>query len=224
MPILSKIGRKSLHARLLVGALYALLLLGSVAMLYPLGLMLAGSTQSVADLHETRLVPRFLHSDEALWQKHLEALFNESIDALNIAFGTDYPTFSAIPLPPPGTAPHAEWLPAYRRFLAEAPLPAEAIALGHYWAPQAGAFPAALRDFRRTLRRTYPTLDALNAAMHTDFDAWYNVFVQPPAYLFPYAAPSATPLAAAFELRRLEEVDPLRQAVRDAREAVALVG
>ena len=33
MPILSKIGRKTLRTRLLVGALYLLLLLGAVAML-----------------------------------------------------------------------------------------------------------------------------------------------------------------------------------------------
>ena len=199
MPILSKIGRKSLHTRLLVGGLYLLLLLGAVAMLYPLGLMLAGSTQSVADLHETRLIPRFLVSDETLWQKHLEALFNESLDALNIAFRTDYPAFNAIPLPPPDAAPHAEWLPAYRRFLADTPLPPTAINLGYYWAPQAGAFPAALRAFRRHLRDQYGTLDSLNAAMSTDFDAWYNVFVQPPSYLFPHALPHATPLADALD-------------------------
>ena len=178
MPLLSKVGRKSFRTRLLVALLYALLLAGAVAMLYPLGLMLAGSTQSVADLHENRLVPRFLVSDEALWQKYLEALFNESLDALNIAFRTDYPSFNAIPLPPPGAAPHAEWLPAYHRFLQDTPLPPTSITLGHYWAPQAGAFPAALRAFRRHLREKYGTLDALNAALRTDFDAWYNVFVQ----------------------------------------------
>ena len=199
MPILSKIGRKTLRTRLLVGALYALLLAGAVAMLYPLGLMLSGSTQSVADLHENRLIPRFLVSDEALWQKHLEALFNESLDALNIAFRTDYPAFNAIPLPPPGAAPHAEWLPAYRRFLATETLPPTAINLGHYWAPQSGAFPAALRAFRRHLRDEYGTLETLNAAMSTDFDAWYNVIVQPPAYLVPPALPHATPLADALD-------------------------
>ncbi len=199
MPLLSKVGRKSFRTRLLVALLYALLLAGAVAMLYPLGLMLSGSTQSVADLHENRLVPRFLVSDEALWQKHLEALFNESLDALNIAFRTDYPAFNAIPLPPPGAAPHAEWLPAYRRFLQDTPLPPTAITLGHYWAPQAGAFPAALRAFHRHLREKYGTLDALNAALRTDFDAWYNVFVQPPAYLFPHALPHATPLADALD-------------------------
>ncbi|NCC93848.1 MAG: ABC transporter permease subunit [Opitutae bacterium] len=206
MPILSSIGRRSPASRLLIALIYAALGLGALAMLYPLGLMAAGSTKSIADLRDNVLVPRFLVSEEALWQKHLEALFNESMDALNIAFDTDYIRFSDIPLPPPD-APGANLVPLWRDFLAGGHLPPEAIAIGHYWAPQAGAFPAQLRRFRRHLQDTYGSLDALNAAMGTDFDAWYTVFVQPPAYLFPYARPDATPLAAAFDAFKLTAPD-----------------
>ena len=203
MPILSPIGRKSAKSHLLVAAIYSLLLLGSLAMLYPLGLMLAGSTKSIADLRENSLLPRFLVSDEALWQKHLEALFNESMDALNVAFDTDHASFETVPLPPPDAAPGADLLPLWREFLASGSLPPHAIALGHYWAPQAGAFPSQLRAFRKRLREKYATLPALNAALGTDFDAWYSVFVQPPAYLFPHALPDATPLAAEFDAFKL---------------------
>ncbi|HRT05202.1 MAG TPA: carbohydrate ABC transporter permease [Kiritimatiellia bacterium] len=202
MPILSAIGRKSPQSRLLIAAIYAALGLGAVAMLYPLGLMVAGSTKSIADQRENVLVPRFLVSDEALWHKHLEALFNESMDALNMAFDSDYAAFEDVPLPPPG-APDSELVPLWRVFLASGALPSEAIALGHYWAPQAGAFPVQLREFRRRLREKYGTLAALNAALGTDFDAWYVVFIQPPAYLFPHAAPGATPLAAEFDAFKL---------------------
>ena len=206
MPILSPIGRKSPKSRLLVAAIYSLLILGAISMLYPLGLMVAGSTKSIADLRETALVPRFLYSDEALWQKHLEALFNESMDALNIAFDTDYATFEHIPLPPPD-APGSELVSLWREFLASGLLPARAIALGHFWAPQAGAFPSQLRAFRKRLREKYGTLSALNAALGTDFDAWYTVFVQPPAYLFPHALPDATPLATEFDTFKLTTPD-----------------
>ena len=202
MPILSAIGRKSPRSRALIAAIYAALGLGAVAMLYPLGLMVAGSTKSIADQRENVLVPRFLVSDEALWHKHLEALFNESMDALNMAFDSDYAAFEDVPLPPPG-APGSELVPLWREFLASGALPSEAIALGHYWAPQAGAFPAQLREFRRQLREKYGTLASLNAALGTDFDAWYVVFIQPPAYLFPHAAPDATPLAAEFDAFKL---------------------
>lgn len=202
MPILSAIGRKSPRSRLLIAAIYALLGLGAVAMLYPLGLMVAGSTKSIADQRENVLVPRFLVSDEALWHKHLEALFNESMDSLNLAFDTDYAAFEDIPLPP-ADAPDAGLVPLWREFLAAGLLPPEAIALGHYWAPQAGAFPAQLRRFRDHLRQKYGTLAALNAALGTDFDAWYAVFIQPPAYLFPHAVPDATPLATEFDAFKL---------------------
>ena len=202
MPILSAIGRRSPKSRLLIAAIYAALGLGAVAMLYPLGLMVAGSTKSIADQRDNLLVPRFLVSDAALWHKHLEALFNESVDALNIAFDSDHVSFDDVPLPPPD-APGSELVPLWREFLASGALPSEAIALGHYWAPQAGAFPVQLRAFRRQLREKYGTLAALNAALGTDFDAWYVVFIQPPAYLFPHAAPGATPLAAEFDAFKL---------------------
>lgn len=198
MPILSAIGRRSPQSRLLIAAIYAALGLGAVAMLYPLGLMVAGSTKSIADQRDNVLVPRFLVSGDALWHKHLEALFNESMDALNMAFDSDYADFEDVPLPPP-VAPGSELVPLWREFLAADLLPPEAIALGHYWAPQAGAFPVQLRAFRRHLREKFGALDALNAALGTVFDAWYVVFIQPPAYLFSHAAPGATPLAAEFD-------------------------
>ena len=202
MPILSAIGRKSPQSRLLIAAIYAALGLGAVAMLYPLGLMVAGSTKSIADQRDNVLIPRFLVSDEALWHKHLEALFNESMDALNMAFDSDYAAFEDVPLPPPD-GPGSELVPLWREFLADDLLPPQAIALGHYWAPQAGAFPIQLREFRRRLREKFGTLASLNAALGTDFDAWYVVFIQPPAYLFPHAAPGATPLAAEFDAFKL---------------------
>lgn len=206
MPILSAIGRKSLKSRLLIGFIYTALGLGTLTMLVPLGLMIAGSTKSIADQRDNVLVPRFLISDQALWHKHLEALFNESMDALNIAFDSDYITFEDIPLPA-ADGPGSEWLPRWRDFLAAGRLPPEAIAIGHFWAPQAGAFPSQLQAFRRHLRERYGSLSALNAEMGTDFSAWYTVFVQPPAYLFAHALPGATPLARAFDEFKLTAPD-----------------
>lgn len=206
MPILSQIGRRSLKSRLLIALIYTLLGLGALAMLYPLGLMVAGSTKSIADQRESVLLPRFLFSDEALWQKHLEALFNESMDSLNIAFDRDYVAFEDIPLPPLD-APGSALVPRWREFLAAGLLPQEAIALGHYWAPQAGAFPAQLRRFRHYLRERHGDLPALNQALGTAFDAWYTVFIQPPAYLFPHALSGATLLAKEFDTFKLSAPD-----------------
>ena len=183
MAILSPINRRSWRGRVLVAAIYAALAAGAACMVVPLGLVLAGSTQSVADMHEVQLVPSVLRDDEALWRKHLEALFNESVDSMNIALDTSWTTFADARLPAAGE----EWVEAWEAFLASGALPAAAFLQGHYWAPQAGAFPVALRMFRRHLQEKFGSLDALNQAMGTDFGAWYDVFAQPPGTLFPHS-------------------------------------
>ena len=187
MAILSPINRRSWRGRVLVAAIYAVLVAGALCMVVPLGLVLAGSTKSMADQREARLVPGFLTDVNVLWQKHLEALFNESVDGMNIALDTTWTTFADARLPAEGEAPGEEWADAWEAFLRSGRLPATAWTQGHYWAPQAGAFPVSLRAFRDSLRRKYGTLGELNRALETDFGAWYDVFAQPPSVLFAHS-------------------------------------
>jgi len=93
MPIISTIGRRSFKTRALVFTIYALLLVGAVSMVYPFLLMVAGSSKSNADVSESRLIPRFLVDDEALWIKHLEGLFNESLVMMRQVHNSDAPRF-----------------------------------------------------------------------------------------------------------------------------------
>ena len=93
MPIISRIGRRHIKTRLLIGTIYAVLIAGTITMVYPFLLMVAGSSKSNADLSESRLVPRFLTDDEALWIKHVEALFNESLGMMRQVHNTDAPAF-----------------------------------------------------------------------------------------------------------------------------------
>ncbi len=69
MPLISNVGRRDLRIRLLIGALYLILAVGSLTMLYPFGLMVANSLTSAADYEEFRLIPRYLHSDKMLFKK-----------------------------------------------------------------------------------------------------------------------------------------------------------
>lgn len=208
MPILSPIGRRHFSSRLLIAGIYTLLILGAITMLYPLGLMMAGSTKSLVDLREFVLIPRFLVSSDALYQKHMEALFNESIDSLNLTYDTDFPSFAHVE-PPPADDPSFALVPHWKNFLAATPLPSHAIGIGHYWAPQTGAFPKQLREFRRGLQNQYThNLDTLNHELNTDFEAWYTVFVQPPAYLFPHASTNTSPLATFLDTYK-QTVPPL---------------
>ena len=99
MAIISTIGRKHWRVRLLIWAIYAGLTLGATSMLYPFGLMIAGSTKSNVDTPDPELVPRYLIDREALWKKHTEALFNESFELARATYRTDAVAFRTLSLP-----------------------------------------------------------------------------------------------------------------------------
>ncbi len=207
MPILSPIGRKSPKSRLLIGFIYAVLLTGSLTMLYPLGLMIAGSTKSIADLRgdgSRAALPCFRRSvvAQSISKRYST---NRWIRSISHSTATTPRSGTSRFRPPMAPAPNS------CRSGANSSPPAACLrrrsTLGHYWAPQAGAFPSQLRAFRNHLRQAYGTLEALNTALGTDFDAWYTVFIQPPAYLFPHATPDATPLATEFDAFKLSAPD-----------------
>jgi len=174
MPIVSRIGRRSLKVRVLVWSIYGLLLAGSVTMIYPFGLMLAGSTKSAADKAETRLVPAYLTRDAALWAKHVEGLFNESVEMMRQVHDANVPAFRMVTPPRrPNRALAAAWL----RFLADANLPHYAYTVGYIEAPVSlKAVPHNLRAFKRVLiRRFDDDIDRCNEALGTEYADW-NAF------------------------------------------------
>ena len=71
MAIILQVSRHSWKTRLLVWFMYALLLAGSVTMIYPFWLMLAGAVSSEYDFNDFRLIPKYLFSDDALLGKTL---------------------------------------------------------------------------------------------------------------------------------------------------------
>ena len=92
MPIISQIGRKSWRLRLLIWSIYTILTVGSVTMIYPFLMMLSLSISSKADFKENLLVPRWLHSEDALYRKYAAAKYNLA-DDYNRRFGAHYPEF-----------------------------------------------------------------------------------------------------------------------------------
>src|SRR6185437_1280810 len=99
MGMISKVGRRRWSVRLVLGVITALLLLGSLPMLYPFALMLAGSTKSTSDVNENRVIPSFLTSRDVLWSKHVEGLFNESVLQMRSTYGSDSPSFELLAPP-----------------------------------------------------------------------------------------------------------------------------
>jgi multiple sugar transport system permease protein len=71
MPLISTVGRKTLRVRLLLAAIYLILSLGALSMLYPFALMFSNSITSYADYNEYRLIPTYLHSESMLFKKYI---------------------------------------------------------------------------------------------------------------------------------------------------------
>ncbi|MHC5058645.1 MAG: carbohydrate ABC transporter permease, partial [Planctomycetota bacterium] len=197
MPIISTIGRRSLKVRMLIWGIYAALVVGSVTMLYPFALMVAGSTKSAVDAPESRVVPPFIASDAALYRKHVEGLFNESFDRMRTAYDTNAVSFATLE---PPAEPNAGFVAAWREFLAEADPPSHAYSIGYVHAPVSGGVqPSLLREFKRGLvERFGGDVDRLNREMGTEFVNWNAFYVQAESYDVRRNKPTRDPFRAAY--------------------------
>lgn len=178
MPLISTIGRRHWKTRCLIGVLYALLAAGAVTMVYPFGLMLAGATKTAVETGERRLVPAFLTDDAALYRKHVEGLFNESLSQMKWAYDSPVPLFRELE---PPAAVNDKLVDAWAAFLGAADLPPACHAAGYMACPQSrGAVPSGLRQFRRELEAAYGgDIGRLNRELGTVFVGWHAVFVLP---------------------------------------------
>ncbi|MFH0878992.1 MAG: ABC transporter permease subunit [Lentisphaerota bacterium] len=196
MPIVSQIGRRSPGVRALYLAMYVLLFLGAATMIYPFLLMLAGSTRSAVDMKNLEVIPRFLFDDTALYQKHVEGLFNESMDLLNSTYDSDLPSFDHAQ---PPVHVNASLVSTWQIFLRETPLSGYAKGCGYLYAPVSRTTPRALRDFRNTLARQHgSSMEEVNQALGTDFASWNSFFVLPANYLLRQSRPSESSFSSAF--------------------------
>jgi len=181
MPIISRIGRKAPKVRLLVFAVYAVLIVGAVTMVYPFMVMLAGSTKTAVDVKDFAPIPTFWHDDAALYRKHIEGLFNESLDAMKIAYDADTPSFERLE---PPAAPNERLVAAWHAFLDGADLPHYTHALGYIEGKVSKSIPMAEREFKAQLMDRFDgDVEAMNAAMGMEFPHWHAFLVVAEDYL-----------------------------------------
>ena len=197
MSIILHIGRRHPGVRALYAAIYVVLLLGAVTMVYPFLLMVAGSTKSGVDLKDFAAIPRYLRDDVVLYRKHVEGFFNESLDAMNTAYDSDWPSFDAVVPPADGKAPLvAEW----RAFLKEPPLPASYNGCSYIQCAVSRTLPQQLRAFRRELAERYGSkIEQVNRALGCDYAGWNSFFLLPENYLTRVSKPVNSPFALAFQ-------------------------
>ncbi|MFC1806143.1 ABC transporter permease subunit [Planctomycetota bacterium] len=195
MPIISRIGRRSPKVRALIWSIYVLLTLGALTMLYPFLIMVAGSTKSAVDIKEFIPVPQYVHSDLALYRKHIEGLFNESLDAMHISYDDDTPSFEHVALP---EAPNDKLVAEWQRFLDEADLPHYAYTIGYMDTPVSKTTPQAQRAFKHELMARFDKdIEACNGELGTEFATWQAFFVLREDYLLRRNKPSDDAFALA---------------------------
>jgi multiple sugar transport system permease protein len=169
MPIISEIGKKDIRVRLLYAAIYVVLLLGTVTMIYPLMLMLSGSVKSEADSWSIQPYPEFWFDDLILFQKYAESKYNVlSLDAQQ-AWSKPVLSWRSIKQPQkldPGL------IRDFRNWRATIP-PDQRIA-GQVSGK--GILPKNLRSYRSYMSRKYNgDLSAYNLAANQFSTSWSNV-------------------------------------------------
>ncbi len=204
MAIISTIGRKDPKVRLLIWAIYASLTAGALTMVYPFALMISGSTKSAVDTNHSELLPPFLTDQNALYQKYVEALFNENVGSMQQAYGTTTGTFAL--LTEPETSNDAltdEW----EAFLTQADLPFYSYMIGEMEAAVTrGVNPARLRAFKaQMIDASDGDIDQLNRELQAEYQGWNSFFVRPEVFLMRRSKPTMRPLDDAFRAFKAQQ-------------------
>ncbi len=173
MPIISNIGKRSPKVRLLYAAVYLTLIIGSLTMIYPLLLMLAGSVKSEADSWAITPYPEFWFKEQILFQKYIESKYNGLTANAQSAWNMQVSSWRTIEEPPPVDTQWVAAFDAWRRALdARRRDPGH---VGGY-----GVAPKNLRAYRKEMaRRFHNDLPAYNRAANQIFTTWSSV--RPPA-------------------------------------------
>jgi len=172
MGLVARTGRRSWKVRLLHLGILLILSAGALSMSLPFILMLSGSTRTGVDRTSLALLPPFLQSQEALYQKYVEALYNESPSQLRAAWGGDWVDFSGISLLSDPNEPAVQAWEQLCREHGEV----EQLLVGFASTPVSRGRPLAQRDFADWLReKISPDMAVVNQALETDFPDW-NAF------------------------------------------------
>ncbi|HRJ26047.1 MAG TPA: carbohydrate ABC transporter permease [Fimbriimonadaceae bacterium] len=165
MPLVGKVGRKRIRARIAMGVLYGLLSVGALTTLYPFLVMVSTGFKGVTDQNDNRLVPKFWSDLGELQAKYRDDKYAGDLAQLaSTSLG--------------GQAPEAD-VRAYEKLLMELPL--------HEWTAGFRQAPTQVTGrlnirYQSWLRERYPTIDALNQAYIEENVGFQTV--APPAELF----------------------------------------
>jgi ABC-type glycerol-3-phosphate transport system permease component len=176
MSIIGKVGQKSLKVKTLNTTIHLVLLLGAVTMIYPFLLMISSSVKSAADSYKMSILPEYLYKDEVLFQKYLEARYNEESIRLADNYPGRYASFREVRLPVrPNPAIYVLW----KRFLKEKG--GEFGVYDYYVSEQygRGVYPRNQRLIRGTLRKENDNdLTSFNNKYGLGVQTWEQIVIE----------------------------------------------
>jgi len=188
MPIISPIGARSWRIRWVYGAIYAVLAVGGVTMIYPFLLMLTGSVKSEADAAFISPWPQFWTDDLVLFQKYVESKNNVLIGDAEAAWGRRVGSWRSVG---PPTESESRYLEEFLEWRPQCPW----WTLGHISGGK--LLPIGARLFRGAMYGRFKgDIDAYRAAMRLPVGNW-NAVMPPPAPPGRYPPPP-DPLRTAF--------------------------
>ena len=178
MGLLPATGQRSRSQRLIRAGILIALITGGLVMALPFLLMFSGATRTGVDAHSFTLLPRFLTDDTVLFQKYIEAKYNESPALLRATWETDIATFDEVTLL---ATPDRELVATWETFLETYPIQKEEHLVGFSHTPSSRSRPWLVRRFLNHQRkRSNGDISALNDRLNTSFPSWNAFQVLPP--------------------------------------------
>jgi len=176
LPIIGKVGRRSLKVRILSISIHVILLLGAVTMIYPFMMMVSASFKSHVDSIKFSTYPRFFIDDEVLFRKYIEARYNEESNQLLENYKGRYISFEDVEFPnEPSKQIFDDWQEFLKLYKYEHSL------FDYYISEQfgRGIYPRNERIFRQLIKKESDgSLENFNKRYDTSVLSWEEVRVE----------------------------------------------
>jgi len=136
MSLFLKSERKDFKVRIFLAAIYTLLTVGAITMIYPFLLMFSGSFKGKLDAFDFDVVPKFFLDDDTLYRRYLEHKYSEKIQEYQVANNEFVRIFKSIETP---EYPKTELIDDWNEFQINNSITPENYHLGNmFYTPGAG--------------------------------------------------------------------------------------
>ena len=176
MPIIGKVGRKSLKVRALNSTIHIVLLIGAITMIYPFMMMVSASFKSDVDSKHFSLYPEYFTSSEMLLKKYVEARLNEESNLFIEQYRNKYLAFEFLEKP---DKPIKQKFDDWQQFLQENSN--DHTVFDYYISEQygRGVYPRNERSFRNLMKlESDKSLEEFNEKYDTSILSWDEVRVE----------------------------------------------